>query len=194
MNEATTPPPRSATRTWVARHPALSITAKALYSVLDSYADAKGMCWPSNTRLMSDLRISLSPLQRAMRELQEIGVYSAEQRGKKRFMRMLHFASRGVSTDTQNLSSKKLAELASLAPTTGKESKKRGVCGDTPVDNSAATAPELGQRASAADQPRSVDAVLQRPIRELDTEGVELVRSWVNSIAPWSQNGHRRRR
>lgn len=193
MNEPTTAARRIATRTWVLRHPALSVLAKALYCLLDSYADEQGVCWPSNARLMSDLGISLAALKRAVHELQETGMYSAEQRGRKHFLRMLHFASRGLTGEPQKESSKKLAELASLAPA-GEVVQKRGLTGEPPVDNSpAATSPELDQRASAADQPRVVDALPTGPIRELDTEGVAMVLAWSKANMPWSRNGHHRR-
>lgn len=194
MNEPTTAARRIATRTWVLRHPTLSALAKLVYCLLDSYADEQGICWPSNARLMSDLGISLRSLQRATHELLGAGVYGAEQRGRKHLIRVLLFASRGASGGTQKESSKKLAELASLAPATGKESIRRGASGGTPVDNSsAARSPELDQRASAADQPRVVDALPTGPIRELDTEGVAMVLAWSKANMPWSRNGHRRR-
>lgn len=55
--------------------------AVRLYGVLRRYADRDGSCFPSRKRLASDLRVeSTKPVDRALKELQDIGAISVEHR------------------------------------------------------------------------------------------------------------------
>lgn len=188
MTEATTLAPRVATRAWVMRHPTLTVPAKSVYALLDTYTNDQGTSWPSNARLMGDLRVSLRTLQRAIHELQEAGVYTSTQRGHGPLVRRLLWRPQGghgwhpplVTHDHQN----------SPASSYGEVVQNRGATGDAPVDNSPAAAPGVVQPASAAGHPRSVDALPTGPISELDTEELMALVSWSRANMPWSRNGH----
>lgn len=184
MTEATTPTPRVATRSRVMRDRRLSVLARALYGLLDTYADENGVCWPSNERLMWELSVGRSTLQRALHELQEAGVYTSKQRGSKLWKRVLVFTVVGPHQRGPEVVQPQLAREVD---------QKRGPASGAPVDNSPTTAPGVVQPASAAGHPRSVDALPTGPINELDTEGVMALVSWSRANMPWSRNGHRRR-
>lgn len=64
----------------IMRSPSISGTAKALYSLLATYADAEGVCWPSIAVLAEGLGSSESTIHRALGELQDKGVIERTER------------------------------------------------------------------------------------------------------------------
>lgn len=70
----------------VIRDPALSPEAKSIYSVLCSYADKAGTCFPSISRLCNDLHMNEKRLRRHMQPLLDRGIVTKEQkRGGNQF-------------------------------------------------------------------------------------------------------------
>ena len=62
----------------VVRCPELSTTAKALYSVLCSFAGDKSCCYPSQENLAFSLNVSVRTVQAAIKELSNKGVITVQ--------------------------------------------------------------------------------------------------------------------
>lgn len=58
----------------VARSRSLSLNALGLYTLLASYAGAKGTCYPSVARLSEDVGVSVRTIHRTLRELEKSGL------------------------------------------------------------------------------------------------------------------------
>lgn len=58
----------------VTRDPTISPIAKALYSVLVTYSDSAGFCYPGRKRLARELGVSVDTVRRALLELVRSGV------------------------------------------------------------------------------------------------------------------------
>ena len=67
---------------FVIRDPGLTPEAKAIYSLLCSYADKDGLCFPSVVRLCSELNMTETRLRRHMRPLVEHGIIRKQQTRK----------------------------------------------------------------------------------------------------------------
>ena len=64
--------------TEVLRHPALTPQDKLVLTVLSSYADTEGYCWPSVATLSADSGLSERSVQYALRHLQEVMVVEVQ--------------------------------------------------------------------------------------------------------------------
>lgn len=84
--------------------PSISITAKAVYALLASYADRSGFSYPGRKRLASELGVSVPTVRRALAELVEAGVIrrfdrTAVDGRQTSSMTVLIEESRGVISD-----------------------------------------------------------------------------------------------
>jgi len=66
----------------VLRSPAISVSAKAVYCLLTTYADESGACWPSNETLAKALGVTDRTIRTLLSELIEKGVIRREPRFK----------------------------------------------------------------------------------------------------------------
>jgi len=65
----------------VLHDPRISLNAKAIYSILATYADNHGVCWPSMDKLMENTNVSYRTIYRALNEL--INYKYVKRTGKK---------------------------------------------------------------------------------------------------------------
>lgn len=67
----------------VLRSPSISTSAKALYALLATWADAEGVCWPSNSVLAASLGCDVRTVHRLLGELQDRGVLIRTERQRE---------------------------------------------------------------------------------------------------------------
>ena len=84
-------------RRWVIDSP-IADRSKVLYGVLDDFAGSKDVAWPSHTTLARHLRCSVSSVQRAIRELVELGAVTVERRPFRSNRYVVHATRHSRST------------------------------------------------------------------------------------------------
>lgn len=77
----------------------ISDRAVRLYGVLGRYADANGRSFPGRETLAERLRCSKDSVDRAMKELEQIGALSKKRRGPHSSLYTLHFVRTGAVSD-----------------------------------------------------------------------------------------------
>lgn len=84
---------------WALRQRAGSPAAKLVLLALANYADAAGMCWPSQERLATDTEQSVRTVQRHVDALVKGGLIRMEKRNGKRgqFARCVYFLDVGIA-------------------------------------------------------------------------------------------------
>lgn len=67
---------------WLLHDQAVTAHAKMTYAILASHADRYGRCWPSHATIARLGGMSVSTVQRALRELNALGIVAKESRRK----------------------------------------------------------------------------------------------------------------
>lgn len=65
---------------WVVKDPAIPAPAKGLYSLLCTYADRDGVCFPSNARLAAEMAVTERSIQNWLSALADAGALVREER------------------------------------------------------------------------------------------------------------------
>lgn len=99
MSEQATPHAR--TPNAIIRDPSIGVNAKALYTLLASYAGPSDCCYPSVVRLAEELGVSVSWVRRALRELETRGLITTTLRqGGSSFYRLHSTVNTPITGDT----------------------------------------------------------------------------------------------
>jgi Helix-turn-helix domain len=127
----------------VLRDRSLSKQAKALYSMLCTYADAKGVCWPSGAALADDLGASERSVRRGLTELVAFGAVERKRKANAPSLLQLKDPKATDTMESVGVEATDTQDVRSLPPATPRQRPTAVVCIGTDQKKDSESSPSL---------------------------------------------------